>query len=91
MSFAENTAMGTVHQDGYLTVGEFAAKLRVQPQTIYAAIDNGEIEGVIRVGSRRGLRIPCASYDAFVESRRVTAINPTSQFDPVQLAEPTAA
>lgn len=73
MNLAKNTAMGAPDQGDWLTVAEFAAMLRVQPATIYAAIDAHEIEGVIRVGTRRGYRIPRSSYTAYVESHRVTA------------------
>lgn len=73
MELAENTTLGAPAQGDWLTVAEFAAMLRVQPATIYAAIDAGEIEGVIRIGTRRGYRIPRASYTAFVADRRVTA------------------
>lgn len=72
MSFAENTALEAVDLDGFYTVGEFAAKVRVEPATIYAAIAAGEIEGVIRIGTRRGYRIPRASYAPYIRSRLVT-------------------
>lgn len=73
MESAENTTLGAPDPGDWLTVAEFAAMLRVQPATIYAAIDAGEIEGVIRIGTRRGYRIPRASYTTFVADRRVTA------------------
>lgn len=78
MELAENTALGAPDLGDWLTVAEFAAMLRVQPATIYAAIDAGEIEGVIRIGSRRGYRIPRASYPAYVAARRVTADTPAA-------------
>lgn len=56
----------------WLTVAEFAARLRVEPATIYAAARNGEIPGVIRIGTRRGYRIPADAYDAYVEAHLVT-------------------
>jgi len=73
MTFAENTALGAPDQGDYLLVSEAATFLRVEPATIYAAITSGEIKNVIRVGIRRGYRIPRASFVAYVESRRVHA------------------
>jgi len=71
MDLAENTALGPSDTDGFYTVGEFAAKVRVEPATIYAAIANGEIQGVIRIGTRRGYRIPHSSYAPYIRSRLV--------------------
>jgi excisionase family DNA binding protein len=73
MELAENTRLGAPDQGDWLTVAQFAAKLGCKPVTVYAAIDAGLIEGVIRIGKRRGYRIPRESYPAFVESRRITA------------------
>ncbi len=58
--------------DEYLTVAEIARRLRCATTTIYAAIDAGEIQNVIRVGSRRGYRVPRASYETFRKSLLVT-------------------
>jgi excisionase family DNA binding protein len=65
MNLAE-TATDQGAPNAYLTVTECAGRLRVKPATIYAAIQNGEIRDVIRVGKKRGLRIPVTSYDAYV-------------------------
>jgi len=59
--------------DEYLTVAEIARRLRCATTTIYAAIDAGEITGVLRVGSRRGYRIPAASYEAYRRSLLIPA------------------
>jgi excisionase family DNA binding protein len=74
MSLAENTTTQGRDSDtsGFLTVKEFAGRLRVGPATIYAAISAGEIEGVIRIGRRRALRIPVESYAIYTAGRLVT-------------------
>jgi hypothetical protein len=77
MDLVENTTPADA-DTGYLTVAEFAAMFRLAPATIYAAIAAGEIEGVIRIGRRRGLRIPRASCRSFVASRLV-AFTPSEQ------------
>jgi excisionase family DNA binding protein len=78
MTFAENTALGAPDQGDYLLVSEVAAYFRVEPATIYAAITAGEIQNVIRVGTRRGYRIPRASFKAYEESRRVHSAAPAT-------------
>lgn len=55
-----------------LTVSEAAGVARCSVVTIYRAVDDGLIEGVIRLGGKRGMRIPVASFRKFLESRRVT-------------------
>ena len=82
MDLAENTAPADA-DSGYLTVAEFAAMFRVEPATIYAAIAAGEIEGVIRVGRRRGLRIPRSSCGPYVQSRLVAFTPDIEQSSPV--------
>lgn len=72
MELAENTTLRAPAEGDWLTVPEFAALFRVQPQTIYAAITAGEIEGVIRIGNRRGTRIPASSVEQYRRSRLVT-------------------
>jgi excisionase family DNA binding protein len=64
--------MDPAADSGWLTVAEFAAKLRTTPAEIYAAVKRGEIPGAIRIGERRGIRIPVAAYPAYVEAHLVT-------------------
>lgn len=71
MDSANNTAMGPAAVGDWLTVAEFAAKLRVEPAHVYAEIRAGEIQGAIRIGVRRGYRIPAASYAAYVQAHLV--------------------
>jgi excisionase family DNA binding protein len=59
--------------DEYLTVAEIARRLRCATTTIYAAIESGEIVNVLRLGSRRGYRVPVASFDAYRKSLLITA------------------
>lgn len=59
--------------DEYLTVAEIARRLRCATTTIYAAIEAGEIHGVIRVGARRGYRVPRASFETFRRSLLIAA------------------
>lgn len=54
-----------------LTVAEAARIVRVSEVTIYQAVENGEIENVIRIGTRRGMRIPVQSFRTYVQSRRI--------------------
>ena len=69
MDSGENTAVGA--SGDWLTVAEFAAMIRAQPAYVYEEIRAGVIAGVIRIGKRRGYRIPRASYDAYVAARLV--------------------
>jgi excisionase family DNA binding protein len=73
MELAGNTTPKAPEEGDWLTVAEFAALFRVQPQTIYTAIAAGKIEGVIRIGDRRGTRIPAASVEPFRRSRLVAS------------------
>ena len=57
----------------YLTVAEIARRLRCATTTIYAAIEAKEITGVLRVGSRRGYRVPVSSFDTYRKSLLITA------------------
>lgn len=71
MDSAKNTAMGPAAEGDWLTVAEFAALIRTTHTHVYEAIAAGEIPGVIRIGTRRGYRIPAAAYPAYVESHLV--------------------
>lgn len=73
MELAENTTLRVPEEGDWLTVPEFAAQFRVEPQTIYAAIKAGEIKGVIRIGTRRGTRIPASSIESYRRSRLVAS------------------
>lgn len=53
----------------YLTVAEAAELLRVHPQAVYRAIQNGEIAHV-RVG--RVIRIPRVAIDAITRTARAS-------------------
>lgn len=67
--------MDAASGDGFLTVDEVAAMLRLNPQTIRNMIDRGELPAV-RVGSRR-VRVVRSDLDAFLaERRRVTKKSP---------------
>jgi excisionase family DNA binding protein len=71
MDFSSESQVDVV--DEYMTVAEIARRLRCATTTIYAAIEAGEITGVLRIGSRRGLRVPRASYEAYRRSLLVSA------------------
>lgn len=71
-----------------LTVAEAARIVRVTDVTIYQAVENGEIEDVIRIGARRGIRIPADSFRKYVKNRR---INPAQADRGLAPAEATAA
>ncbi|MFI6910132.1 helix-turn-helix transcriptional regulator, partial [Nonomuraea sp. NPDC050394] len=62
-------------EDKYLTVAEIAAQLRVAPMTIYRAVNAGEFEGAVRAG-KRGVRIPAASYEAWLKASEITPGTP---------------
>jgi len=73
MKLTENTATGVAAEGDWLTVAEFAAIFRISDGEAYAAIHRGEIPGVIRIGTRRGYRIPRASVAPYAEAQRVNA------------------
>ena len=80
----------TAELEPVMTVPEMAAALRVDRSVIYKEISAGNIDA-IRVGLGRGsIRIPVSEFRAYVAKRK-TANTEASQFDPGQLAEPTAA
>lgn len=54
----------------YVTPKELAAALRVSPMSVYRAIQDGEISGILRPGGK-SLRIPVDSAEAWLESSRV--------------------
>lgn len=83
MTPVENTAMGAPEEGAFLTVAECAAFLRCESATIYAAIANDEIDGVIRIGVRRGYRVPRASFRKYVAG---LAIRQAPTTDTAQLA-----
>jgi excisionase family DNA binding protein len=61
----------------YLTVQEFASMLRVAQMTVYRLIENGEIEGVIRVG--KSYRIPEDSAVAYIRNCDIQAAQPRTE------------
>lgn len=83
MTSVENTAKEAPEEGAYLTVAECAAFLRCESATIYAAIANDEIDGVIRIGVRRGIRVPRAAFRKYVAG---LAIRPDVPTTPAPLA-----
>lgn len=71
-----------------LTVPECAGILRVTPATIYGDIEQGLIRDVIRVGTRRGYRVP---VDAFLEYANGLKVATSASSPDLALATPAGA
>ncbi|MEW9530743.1 helix-turn-helix domain-containing protein [Microbispora sp. NPDC049125] len=66
--------MNAADQDEWLTVGEVATKLRLSKMSVYRLVHSGVLESA-RIG-RRAIRIPKASYEAYVAAALLEPITP---------------
>lgn len=71
MDLVDTATARTADLGDVLTVAEAAKKIRVTPATVYNAIHAGEINDVICVGKKRGLRIPVTAWNEYVSSLKV--------------------
>lgn len=56
-----------------LIVAECAEILRVTPAKIYEDIEQGLIRDVIKVGTRRGYRVPVEAFLEYADGLKITA------------------
>jgi excisionase family DNA binding protein len=83
--------MSSAQEDDYLTVAEIAARLKVNPQTVYNWISREELRAV-RVGARR-VRIFRSDLDRFLAASGVMPLHdpPERERAAIQRTEQLAA